>query len=371
MDRTSHKIFISSSQNMRYVPNESVDLIVTSPPYPMIEMWDGLFGSINPWITKGMDYSPVESFSMMHRELGLVWRECFRVLRPGGIMCVNIGDATRSVGGTFQMFDNHSMVVSACVELGFVCLPCIIWRKQTNAPNKFMGSGMLPSGAYVTLEHEWILIFRKGDKRCFRSDDEKANRRKSAFFWEERNRWFSDVWDIKGVKQKLDGADCRKRNASFPLEIPYRLVNMFSVFGDTVLDPFLGLGTTTIACMLSKRNSVGVEISSELFPNIKENIGGFGVDRMNGLVRKRIEEHLNFISEREKAGKPVKNYNQFLNCKVVTSQETDIDFSHLKDISVGKGSDLTFVCRYDSLAGISIPFEVRKCQLILNREPGQ
>lgn len=230
--------------------------------------------------------------------------------------------------------------------MGFVCLSCIIWRKKTNAPNKFMGSGMLPCGAYVTLEHEWILVFRKWDKRCFQSDLEEKNRRRSAFFWEERNRWFSDVWDVKGVKQDMVNCTCRQRNASFPLEIPYRLVNMFSVFGDTVLDPFLGLGTTVVACMMTGRNSVGVEISSELLPNIKDNVIDFGVDKMNGLIRKRYEDHLNFVCEREKAGKVVKHFNRNLKCKVVTSQETDIELFSLKGISVVRRCDLGFDCVY-------------------------
>lgn len=87
--------------------------------------------------------------------------------------------------------------------MGFVGLPNIIWRKQTNAPNKFMGSGMLPCGAYVTLEHEWVLIFRKGGKREYKKVDAKLGRMKGSFFWEERNIWFSDVWEIKGVKQRF------------------------------------------------------------------------------------------------------------------------------------------------------------------------
>ena len=91
----------------------------------------------------------------------------------------------------------------ACEKLGFINLPNILWHKTTNAPNKFMGSGMLPCGAYVTLEHEWILIFRKGGKRVYKKTEEKEIRRDSSFFWEERNIWFSDIWEIKGVKQPL------------------------------------------------------------------------------------------------------------------------------------------------------------------------
>jgi DNA modification methylase len=120
-------------------------------------------------------------------------------------------------------------------KLGFSALPAILWRKQTNAPNKFMGSGMMPPGAYVTLEHEYILILRKGNKREFTSIKEKQNRRESAFFQEERNFWFSDVWmDLKGTTQNLFDNKATERSAAYPFELPYRLISMFSVKSDTV-----------------------------------------------------------------------------------------------------------------------------------------
>jgi DNA modification methylase len=104
------------------------------------------------------------------------------------------------------------------LKLGFTNLPNILWRKQTNAPNKFMGSGMMPPGAYVTLEHEHILIFRNGGKRQFNSQKEKTNRRQSAFFWEERNQWFSDVWmDLKGARQKIADKQAAKTQRRLPV----------------------------------------------------------------------------------------------------------------------------------------------------------
>ena len=125
---------------------------------------------------------------------------------------------------------------------GFTSLPDILWRKPTNAPNKFMGSGMLPAGAYVTYEHEYILIFRKGGKRAFdRPPRRRQLRRRSAYFWEERNVWFSDVWtDLTGDAPGSRRRETRARSAAFPFELPYRLIQMFSVYGDTVLDPFAG-----------------------------------------------------------------------------------------------------------------------------------
>ena len=155
-------------------------------------------------------------------------------------------------------------ILTRCLSLGFDILPAVLWRKQTNAPNKFMGSGMLPAGAYVTLEHEFILIMRKGSKRRVESPREKRVRRESAFFWEERNRWFSDVWDFKGTRQALGHPDLRERSAAFPFELPFRLINMYSMRGDTVLDPFVGTGTTVLAAMAGGRHSIGVDIDETL-----------------------------------------------------------------------------------------------------------
>ena len=128
---------------------------------------------------------------------------------------------------------------------------------------------MLPAGAYVTLEHEYILILRKGTKREFNKAEERQNRRESAIFWEERNAWFSDVWmDVKGTGQELFKKATRSRSAAFPFEVAYRLINMFSVRGDTVLDPFLGTGTTTAAAMACGRHSLGFELDANFLGKI-------------------------------------------------------------------------------------------------------
>ena len=155
--KTVHQIIYSDSKRMEKVPDESVDLVITSPPYPMIEMWDRIFAKQNLKIEKALKNNdgPV-AFELMHQELDHVWDEAYRVLKTGGIVCVNIGDATRTIGGNFALYPNHSRILSHCLKKGLSSLPAILWRKQTNAPNKFMGSGMLAPGAYVTLEHESI-----------------------------------------------------------------------------------------------------------------------------------------------------------------------------------------------------------------------
>jgi len=147
---------------------------VTSPPYPMIEMWDDMFSQQSSTVKKKLEQSDgIGAYELMHQILDATWQEAYRVLKSGGFACINIGDATRTINGNFILYTNHARILKYTQELGFSSLPCILWRKQTNAPNKFMGSGMLPAGAYVTLEHEYILILRKGPKREFRKEKNK------------------------------------------------------------------------------------------------------------------------------------------------------------------------------------------------------
>ena len=335
---TKHNVLIGASQNMGLVGDNSVELIVTSPPYPMIEMWDEIFAKQNNGIGEAIKNDGFLAFELMHLELDKVWNELGRVLVPGGFACINIGDATRTINKKFSLYPNHSRIISHFLGMGFSNLPNIIWKKQTNAPNKFMGSGMLPAGAYVTLEHEWVLIFRKAGKREFISDSDKLKRRKSAYFWEERNAWFSDIWDLKGVKQKMDNPDSRDRSAAYPFELPYRLINMYSLIGDTVLDPFLGLGTTTLAAIASNRNSIGYDIDSFICNFAVENILSKPVDFYNSFVDKRIKNHIDFVENRN--SDPNKNEMKYKHPKfefpVMTAQEKDIIFPNVLKVELGK-----------------------------------
>ena len=331
---TTHNLYVGASQNMLHTEDSSIDLVVTSPPYPMIEMWDEIMGKQNSKILTSLQSEPDSAFELMHEELDKVWQECFRVIKPGGFLCINIGDATRTINGNFKLYNNHSRISKACMDMGFIGLPNIIWRKQTNAPNKFMGSGMLPCGAYVTLEHEWILIFRKGEKREFKTSEAKLDRMKSSFFWEERNIWFSDIWEVKGTKQKLQINSSRERSAAFPFEIPYRLINMFSQKGDTVLDPFLGTGTTMQAAILLGRNSCGYEIDANFESIIRDNINAINIDSCNNFIKQRFDAHTDFVKSRIAQGKEVKHYNSVMDVAVMTKQEEEIEFNYLDGISL-------------------------------------
>ena len=344
--KTEHNIYFKNSNNMKNLRDQSVDMVVTSPPYPMIAMWDEMFfrqdKKIEAAIKRGRG---PEAFELMHRRLDGVWKELYRVLTPGGIVCVNIGDAVRTMDSRFALYSSHARIQSFMQELGFSSLPAILWRKQTNAPNKFMGSGMLPPGAYVTLEHEYILIFRKGDKKEFPSKEEKEKRRESAFFWEERNAWFSDVWmDLKGTTQNIFSDKTRGRSAAFPFELPYRLINMFSVKQDLVLDPFAGLGTTMFAAMSTGRNSAGFDIEKNFRDMIDENSQNV-VEFANNRVAERLEKHVAFVEERFKQKGPLKHVNQHYQFPVVTNQETKLVIDRLK--SVEKTGKDSFAVEYE------------------------
>ncbi len=307
---------------MPRVDTGRVALVVTSPPYPMIEMWDACFSAQDPAIATALKKKDgLGAFERMHRILDRVWKEVARVLMPGGIVCINIGDATRTLADNFILYPNHARILSALLPLGLTPLPQILWRKQTNAPNKFMGSGMLPPGAYVTLEHEHILIARKGEKRTFDTSSEKQLRRESAYFWEERNLWFSDVWmELKGARQDLGENGARARSAAFPFELPYRLIQMFSVKGDVVLDPFLGTGTTLAAAMAAGRDSIGIEMEKEFLPLVRRRVETL-VPFSRTRIRERLAAHEAFIQARYQDKGGFRHQNAHYGFPVITNQE--------------------------------------------------
>lgn len=330
---TKHKILFQDARELKQIDDHSVDLMITSPPYPMIEMWDEMFSEQNPKIKEALNNKDGKTaFELMNQELDKVWDEVYRVLKPNGIACINIGDATRTVNGNFKLYSSSSRIIHHCNKIGLSSLPKILWKKTTNAPNKFMGSGMMPPGAYVTLEHEYILILRKGGKREFKKSDEKINRQESSFFWEERNIWFSDIWEkLNGVLQKLKDEKIRGRSAAYPFELAYRLINMFSVKGDIVLDPFFGTGTTMLAAMASARNSLGVEIDSNFKNTIFDRVNAIQ-DYSNKLIRERIKKHLEFVEKRETEKGPLKYTNEPYGFKVMTRQELRLLFNELLNI---------------------------------------
>ena len=281
MLKTIHKIIIGNSQHIPEIPDASIHLMVTSPPYPMIQMWDRQFAELDPKIEalwQKLEKNPQEKtvdqiYDVMHENLAMVWAETFRVLVAGGIACINVGDATRSINGTFRVFPNHARIIDHCERLGFTTLPYVLWKKPTTKPmykgkGAYLGSGFLPPNAYVTLDCEYILIFRKGKLRKFPPKD--PIRYESALTKEQRDEWFSQIWQIAGIHQTV--SELERRTAAYPTELAYRLVKMFSIKNDTVLDPFLGSGTTAIVAMQNERNSIGYETDKRLLPIITKKV---------------------------------------------------------------------------------------------------
>ena len=247
-------VFLGDAGELSPVPSETVALIVTSPPYPMIAQWDETFRR-----------QGARTFEQMHTLLEGAWAAAFRVLVRGGLLAVNIGDAVRSMDGDFRLWPNHAEVSRRATRQGFTPLPYLLWKKPTNKPNAFLGSGFLPPNAYVTIDCEFVLLFRKGRLRRFVPHD--PERLLSRYTRAERDRWFSQVWtDVRGARQGSPGS----RTGAFPSEIPRRLIRMFSVRGDTVLDPFAGTGTTLWEAVALGRSAVGFERDPVLYRKLAE-----------------------------------------------------------------------------------------------------
>ncbi|MHA1630220.1 MAG: DNA-methyltransferase [Candidatus Heimdallarchaeota archaeon] len=296
--KTTSKIIIGDSTTMKEIGENEIHLMITSPPYPMIKMWDNIFRSAIPEVKvleqqmeEETDKSKREKYvyeiyNLFHKYLENVWKETYRVLVDGGIACINIGDATRKINGIFRLFPNHSKIIEICEKIGFITLPYIIWKKPTNKPNAFLGSGFLPTNGYITLDVEYILIFRKNGPRKFPPKDQL--RYASKFTKKERDVWFSQTWNIRGEKQ--NHSEFIRRTAAFPEEIPRRLIRMFSIIGDTVLDPFLGTGTTAKMAMELQRNFIGYEIDEKLKPIIEKRL-----DINQTTLFKEDEIEINFV----------------------------------------------------------------------------
>ena len=245
----SHHILINGdSRNMSQIQDESVGLIVTSPPY---------------WQLKDYGADRQIGFNQSYEDyinhLNLVWSECYRILQPGCRLCINIGDqfARTAYYGRYKIVPIHSEIIRFCETVGFDYMGTIIWQKQTTmhttGGQRVMGSYPYPRGGIVKVDYENILLFKKQGKA---PSVEKADREASKLTDEEWNTYFSSHWIFPGAKQA-------EHIAVFPEELPKRLIKMYSFVGDTVCDPFMGSGTTALAAMKLERNSVGYEINRE------------------------------------------------------------------------------------------------------------
>lgn len=256
---TSHKIIIGDSQNMAELSDESIHLVVTSPPY---------------WQIKDYGSEKQIGFNQTYEEyiysLNNVWRECFRVLQPGCKMIVNIGDQfTRTVTyGRYKIIPIREEIIRFAESIGFDYMGAIIWQKKTTMNTtggaSVMGSYPYPRNGLIEIDYEFILIFKKLGKAL--NNISAEIKEASKLTNEEWRKYFTGHWNFAGVKQK-------EHVAMFPDELPRRIIKMFSFTGETVLDPFLGSGTTSKVAMELNRNSIGYEVNKNFLPIIKMKLG--------------------------------------------------------------------------------------------------
>jgi len=257
---TKHKIIIGDSRDMSEVKNESVHLIITSPPYWQIKD----YGDKNQ-IGFNDDYEDYIS------KLNQVWSESYRVLNPGSRLCINIGDqfARAVTYGRYKIIPIRTEIIKFCESIGFDYMGAIIWQKMTTMHTSggasVMGSYPYPRNGHIAIDYEFILLFKKLGKAI--NNVSRAIKEKSKLTNEEWRKYFTGHWNFAGEKQ--NGGHI----AMFPEELPRRLIKMFSFVGENILDPFLGSGTTSKVAIELGRNSIGYEINKNFLTIIEEKIG--------------------------------------------------------------------------------------------------
>ena len=259
--KTTHQIIIGDARSMTRVENKSVHLVVTSPPYWQLKD----YGSEN-------QIGFHDSYEEYINNLNLTWMECNRVLHDGCRLCINIGDQfARSVYyGRYKVIPIRTEIIRFCETIGLDFMGSIIWQKVTTCNTTggatIMGSYPYPRNGIVKIDYEFILLFKKQGKPPKVSSGIKKQSEMSKDDW---NLYFNGHWNFPGEKQK-------GHVAMFPEELPRRLIRMFTFVGETVLDPFLGSGTTSLAAYNLERHSVGYEINAEFESIIRDRLGSQG-----------------------------------------------------------------------------------------------
>ena len=260
--KTEHHLFCSNARNLSFLPNESVHLVVTSPPY-----W-----TLKEYSPHDLQLGAIEDYENFLDELDRVWAECARVLAPGGRICCVVGDVCipRKKIGRHHVVPLHADIMVRMRKFNLDSLTPILWFKIANGATEVEGNGAgfygkpYQPGAIVKNDFEYILFFRKGGSYRSPSPAQKAL---SMLNRDEMKNWLRTAWtDIKGESTR------KGHPAPYPMELAERLIRLFSFAGDVVLDPFVGTGTTSLAAVNTGRSSVGIEVDAGYMKLAKERI---------------------------------------------------------------------------------------------------
>lgn len=247
---TRHNLYHSDSRQLSFIPDESIHLVVTSPPYWTLKKYRDHAGQLGD----------IEDYEQFLRELDKVWRHCYRVLVPGGRLVCVVGDvclARRKNKGRHTVVPLHASIQERCRKIGYDNLAPLIWHKIANAVFEASGNGAgflgkpYEPNAVIKNDIEFILMERKPGG--YRKPSIRT-RVLSVISDENHKKWFQSIWS------GLTGASTRRHPAPYPEELAERLIRMFSFVGDTILDPFMGTGTSNVAAAKWGRNSIGVEV---------------------------------------------------------------------------------------------------------------
>jgi modification methylase len=269
---TSLTLHCGDSRKLDWIADESVHLVLTSPPY-----W-----TLKEYPIHKNQLGAVADYDAFHDELDKVWRHCYRALVPGGRLVCVVGDVclSRRRHGRHSVMPMHADIVVRARKIGFDNLSPIFWYKIANANyevengSSFLGKPYEPN-AIIKNDVEFILMLRKPGGYRQPTDEQRDASRLSK---EEYQEWFQQVWN------GLMGESTKNHPAPYPEELAYRLVRMFSFANDTVLDPFMGTGTTLLAASRCGRSSIGVEIEPSYVR----------------MAQRRLEAKLSSLFERER-----------------------------------------------------------------------
>jgi len=278
-DVTTHQLRLGDARRLDWIASGSVHLVVTSPPYWTLKTYE----------VNEAQMGAIADYETFLAELDKVWSECARVLAPGGRICCVVGDVCipRKQGGRHYVMPLHADIQVRARKFGLDCLTPILWQKIANGATEAQGNGAgfygkpYQPGAIIKNDVEYILFLRKGGE--YRSPS-PVQRALSMLSREEMQNWMRSSWtDIRGESTR------KGHPAPFPLGLAERLIKMFSFAGDTVLDPFLGTGTTSLAALNTGRNSIGLDIErkyiSKAHARLLETVGLF---RESGPTRSQI-----------------------------------------------------------------------------------